>query len=337
MALRLLEIVVPDKHFSEVLAIIEENEISEYWQTCSCEQNVIFKVILQAEKTESLMDQFETRYKHLKDFHLILQPLEASFPSPKEIELKEEEKNGNNTANEKVPLRVSRQELYNDIFDNSKLTSVFLVMVILSAIVAAVGLLRNNVAVIIGAMVIAPLLGPNVALSLATTLGDEKLGRNAVKSNFSGVLLGFILSCLIGLFINSDLTQPEILSRTVVSFGDIVLALAAGVAGALAYTTGVPSTLIGVMVAVALVPPLVTSGLLIGSGSILKGLGALLLVLVNMICINLAGVITFLVQGIRPKSWWEASRAKKATQKAVVLWTVLLAALILLLSVRYMN
>ena len=334
MALRLLEVIVPEQYFNEVSDILEKNEISDYWQTCSCESMIIFKLILQAEKTESLMDQFEAKYKHLKDFRLILQPLEASFPSPKEIEKKFEE-SGTGNDKEKVPMRVSRQELYNDIFDNSKLTTVFLVMVILSTIVAAVGLLRDNVAVIIGAMVIAPLLGPNVALSLATTLGDDDLGRNAIKTNLSGIALSFILSLCIGYFVFIDPSQPEILSRTIVSYGDIILALASGVAGALAYTTGAPSALIGVMVAVALVPPLVTSGMLIGSGYVLKGFDAFFLVIVNMICINLAGVVTFLVQGIRPKSWWEVNKAKRATTKAVILWTLLLVVLMLLLFLKY--
>lgn len=103
--------------------------------------------------------------------------------------------------------------------------------------------------------------------------------------------------------------QPEIFSRTIVSYREILIALASGVAGALAYTTGAPSTLIGVMVAIALIPPLVTSGLFIGACYGLKGFNALLLVLVNMICINLAGVVTLLYMGIRPYSWWEASKA----------------------------
>lgn len=334
MALRLLEVIVPEQHFNEVSEILQENELSEYWQTCSCDEKVIVKIVLHAEKTETLMDQFEERFKHLAGFGLILLPLEASFPFLKEIDEKPQEP-GAEEEKQNVPLRVSRQELYNEIFDQSRLTRVFLIMVVLSTVVAAVGLLRNNVAVIIGAMVIAPLLGPNVALSLATTLGDKELGSNAIITNFGGIVLAFSLSLVIGYFAAVDPAQPEIFSRTMVSYSDIILALASGVAGALAYTSGAPSALIGVMVAVALVPPLVASGMLCGSGHLIQGLDAFLLVLVNMICINLAGVITFLFQGIRPKSWWEANRAKKATRMAVMLWSALLVALMLLLFFKY--
>jgi len=331
MALRLLEIIIPEEHFNEVSDILTTNEISDYWQTCSCESKVIFKIILQAEKTESIMDQFEKKYKHLESFRLILLPLEASFPTPRDIERKSQEQQADK---EKVPMRVSRQELYSEIFDNSKLSTVFLVMVLLSTVVASVGLLRDNVAVIIGAMVIAPLLGPNVALSLATTLGDNELGRNAVKTNLGGIVLSFSIAVVIGYFTLVDPEQPEIMSRTIVSYTDIIIALASGVAGALAYTTGAPSTLIGVMVAVALVPPLVTSGMLLGSGYIFKAMDAFLLVVINMICINLAGVMTFLIQGIRPISWWDAAKAKKATRIAILMWTLLLIALILLLFIK---
>ena len=82
------------------------------------------------------------------------------------------------------------------------------------------------------------------------------------------------------------------------------------------------------MVAVALLPPLVTFGLLLGGGHLAMATGALSLFLMNLICVNLAGVTTFLVQGIRPATWWEKDRAVKATRIALVLWAALLAALI---------
>lgn len=107
-----------------------------------------------------------------------------------------------------------------------------------------------------------------------------------------------------------------------------MLALAAGSAAALSMSTGVSSAIIGVMVAVALLPPLVVLGMLLGSGHWELAVGAVLLVLANLICINLAGVMTFLVQGIRPRRVWKDDRAKRASQIAIVLWTLLLAGLV---------
>ena len=216
-----------------------------------------------------------------------------------------------------------------NIEDAARLSKIYLGMVILSALVATMGVLRDNVAVVIGAMVIAPLLGPNVALSLATTLGDGDLARTALKAGGAGIIISVLLSVVIGLLLQVDPTIQEIASRTHVGLGDIAIALAAGGAGALAFTTGIPAILVGVMVAVALLPPLVTSGLLIGSGFFHLAWGALLLFITNFICINLSGVIFFVFQGIRPRIWWEADRAKKATRNAILIWFVLLCALIL--------
>ena len=331
MALRLLEIVVPEEATGEVLSIVEEARVSNFWLTCSCENRNIFKMIITAEKTEGLLDTFEKKYGGLEDFHMVLLPLEASYPSTKEIEEKATESNGEKEEKKKEPLRVSRQELYHDVFDSSKLTNTYMIMIVLSAIVAAIGLIKDNVAVIIGAMVIAPLLGPNVSLSFATTIGDGVLGRNALKTNIIGVSIAFAVSLVLGYFLAIDTGMREIASRTIVSYADIILALASGVAAALSITSGAPTVLIGVMVAVALMPPLVTFGLLLGSGNLFLSVRALELVAVNMICINIAGVVTFLFQGVRPLNWWEESRAKKATGYAIIIWVFLLAILTALL------
>lgn len=85
------------------------------------------------------------------------------------------------------------------------------------------------------------------------------------------------------------------------------------------------------MVAVALMPPPVAVGMLAGSGQFIAAMGALMLFAVNLICVNLAGVVTFIIQGVRPRTWWEAERAKKATIKAAIIWGALLFALIIIL------
>ena len=142
-----------------------------------------------------------------------------------------------------------------------------------------------------------------------------------------------ILSTSLGFIFPVNPATPEITSRTVTGIGDIILALAAGSAGALSFTTGIPTTLIGVMVAVAMLPPLVTCGMLVGAGFWNDALNALLLVLTNIICINLAGVVTFVLQGIKPLTWWEADKAKKATKIAIMSWTFLLLMLLIIIFI----
>jgi len=287
------------------------------WNENLQENKVLIRILLPADRTEEAMDTFEKHFSIVDGFRIILFPVEASIPRPQQAE---EEV----TKQEDLPLekqlasnigRISREDLYNDIADSAKITKVFIIMVALSSIVAAIGLLRSNVAVIIGAMVIAPLIGPNVALSLATTLGDIGLTRNALKTSVAGISTALILSVLIGFIFSINPAAPGIASRTVVGIGDIVLALSAGSAGALAFTTGISTILIGVIIAVALLPPLVACGMLFGTGYWDSAFNAMILLIINVICINLAGVITFLLQGIKPVTWWEADTAKKLLEE----------------------
>jgi uncharacterized hydrophobic protein (TIGR00341 family) len=220
--------------------------------------------------------------------------------------------------------RISREELYADLSGPARITRVFLAMVVLSTIVASIGLSRNNAAIVIGAMVMAPLLAPNMALSLATTLGDAKLASQAVRTTFIGILLAAIVALVCGFLLSIDPKSTEIASRTSVGPTDLVVALAAGIAGALAFTSGVPTSLVGVMVAVALLPPLVVCSMLFAAGHWGESLGALLLLLCNVIAINLAGVGTFLLQGVSPRSWWDAERSKRMSRRALGVWIALL-------------
>jgi len=132
-----------------------------------------------------------------------------------------------------------------------------------------------------------------------------------------------------------DLESQQIINKTAVSLGDITIALAAGSAGVLAYTRGVPAAIVGVMVAVALLPPLVNVGLLLGAGYTNLAMGSVILTFTNLICINLAGILTFLIQGVRPRSWWEAQKAKKAVRIAIAIWFTLLV--ILAVIIWYWN
>jgi uncharacterized hydrophobic protein (TIGR00341 family) len=201
-------------------------------------------------------------------------------------------------------------------------------MVVLSTVVAAIGLHNNSVAIIVGAMVIAPLLGPNVALSLGTALGALSLLRRALLTALAGIAPTLAFSVAIGVLVPVGSGLPEVASRTQVGMGDIAVAFASGCAGVLAFSSGVSAALIGVMVAVALLPPVVTSGPLLGGGRLAPAVGASSLFPTNLICINLAGVTTFLMQGVRPVAWLEKDRALKATRIAIALWVALLTGLI---------
>lgn len=325
--LRLIEAVVPVASLDGLVDQIGRKGVIDVWSYEAGDGRGLLRILIESEGTESLTDELAERFSSEEGYRLMLLPVEATFPRVEKEESPEEEK----PWTRKGPLRISREELHQDLSVSTRISAVYLTTVGLSTLVAAVGLMSSSVAVVIGAMVIAPLLGPNVALSLAATLGDLDLAWDALKANLAGIGVALALSVLVGVLLPVDPTVPEIAGRTDVDLGDIVLALAAGAAGTLAFTQGLSAAVIGVMVAVALLPPLVAAGLLFGAGEIGLAYGASLLVAVNVTCVNLAGVITFLMQKVQPRTWWETERATKAAKVAVASWIGMLLLLILLI------
>jgi uncharacterized hydrophobic protein (TIGR00341 family) len=332
MALRLIEVILPSDRCGELRESLEADEVVAHWMEPISPQQTLIRVLLRVEHTEPFLDRLESEFAG-SDFRAMLLPVEATIPR---VEPKEEESPQQaapspevNAPPEAAPSpRISREELYQQVNEGVQLTRTFAVLVALSALVTAVGLAYDNTTVVIGAMVIAPLLGPNVALSVATTLADVDLGRSAARTGAFGLLITMAVAVPLGALLNVDPSVREIHSRLHAQLQDIVLALASGSAAVLSITTVAPAALIGVMVAVALMPPLVTSGLLLGAGDFDLAMRAMLLFVINVICINLAGVVTLLAQNIRPRTWWEADRARRAIKIALAVWVLLLLMLI---------
>ncbi len=177
----------------------------------------------------------------------------------------------------------------------------FFVMMGLATLIATFGLLLNSGAVIIGAMLVAPLFTPLLALSLSIAQGNVRLLRLAVEAMAKGIALSIGLAALISLFSASNSVTPEITSRIHPGFLDLFVALASGAAGAYAVARkDVATALPGVAIAAALVPPLGVVGVGLSKGDLNIIGGASLLFATNLIAISLAGAITFLLLGFRP-------------------------------------
>ncbi len=292
------------------------------------DEHSAIRVLLDARGTEDILDRLSQRFEGQEGFRALVFSLEAVLPRPQPKEDKAAEKAERRYGRS----RLSRAELYAQAEEGAELNWVFFAAVMLSTVVALIGLHRNDVALIIGAMVLAPLLGPNVSLALATTLGDEKLAGAAFRKGAYGLVLALALSAAAGAVLPIDLASPAIVARTHPALPDLALAAAAGMAGGIAFTTGVPASLIGVMVAVALLPPAVVLGVTAGYEIWPMASGAALLLAVNVVCVNLTAVATFAAQGIRPRNWWQADQARRATRRALLVWAVLLAALVALVA-----
>jgi len=325
MPLRQIEVVIPEEDNETFKKLLEDDSVEHFWQDLSESSGYVLKVLVDAAQTEQFLDKAEKLFGERDDYRLVMMSVEATIPRYEETETEEEKEDKKESEPEpwEEPLkglRVSREELYSDISDGVKLTRTYMAMVILSTIVAALGILRDNTAVVIGAMVIAPLLGPNVGLALSTALADLKLGRLSFLTNITGLLAALAISVALGIFMDVDQNLYQIASRTELHLSDIALALASGAAGVLAYTVGMSAAVIGVMVAVALLPPLVVTGLLAGDMQWELAFFSFILLLTNVICVNLAAVATFITQGVRPRKWYEAEQAKKTNKIALSIW-----------------
>ncbi len=329
MAVRLIEVFMPADRLELARSSVSSlDTLSIWWEKLSDEQAQLH-ILVEAERSEEVTDKLRAALADSgEELRIVSLPVEASIPAPEETP--EQDRKPGRILRKKMH-RVSREELYADVQEMMRTSWPNIVMTILSAVVCAVGLARSNVAVIIGAMVIAPLLGPNVGLALGVTLGDFSLILRALRENILRIGAALVFAVIVGIIFNIDPHVSEIVSRTSISYTDIVIALAAGAAGALALSTGAPATLIGVMVAAALMPPLVVTGMLSALGDYSGALGALQLLAVNLISINLAGVLTFLCVGIRPGSRDDITKARILVTLVVVVWIILLASLTVLI------
>ena len=290
MPFRLIEVTASSAHLDTVTAIAETNEVSFYRVGPELEGRVTVAMLAGPGERQAILDSLQTGLAVSDDWRVLVLPLEAVIPTPPEPAEDRTRRRGPRPSE-------SREELYNDTERGAHCDVNFLLLVFLSTLVAAIGLTADNVAVVIGAMVIAPLLGPNLALILAAALGDRGLLWRAVKTNLIGVSLALVISIVIGALLPVDLQSKELLDRTSVGAEGMMLALASGAAAALCMTSGLSTTLVGVMVAVALLPPTATLGIMLGAGQPALAWGAALLLAVNVVSVNLAGQIVFLLRG----------------------------------------
>ena len=321
--MKLIEVIAGENVTDAVSAIAKKNDALDFRLAQKTEDGrQAIRILLVDEKVQSTLDALQVIVSSYPTSRLIVIPVEATLPLPEQ------------KAKDKKSTPTSRESLYDSVSKNAVLDSNFIVLVILSTLVAAIGLIKDNVAVVIGAMVIAPLLGPNLALALGTALGDLELMRKSLKTNLVGMAISISLSILLGVVLSFDINSPELMARTDVGMDSLALALASGAAAALSLTTGLSSVLVGVMVAVALLPPAATFGLMLGQGEYPLATGALLLLAANVVCINLATKLVFMVKGISPRTWYEKEKAKRRMMIYISVWFIGLVVLAIVIYLR---
>ncbi len=230
---------------------------------------------------------------------------EESEALEKEGEIKEEKESKLESYKQFVAEQFSNQkvdypEVRVKIEANALPSKMYFIMNILSAIIASYGLVTNSAAVVIGAMLVAMMLGPITGIALAIIDYRMPLLRKSLFTVAAGVSLVVLVGYVVGSLHQGQPLTSEVLSRTQPTSMDLMIALAGGTAGAYAMVSPHLSVaVVGVAVATALVPPLAASGILFANGEAQLGLGALLLAITNIIAIQFTNAMVLWFLGFR--------------------------------------
>jgi uncharacterized hydrophobic protein (TIGR00271 family) len=197
---------------------------------------------------------------------------------------------------------IDQKAIVKDIYLELELSVGYFLMLTLANLIALTGLLINSTAVIIGAMLISPLMGPMLSFGFSFITGDKVIWQKSIRKITISVV-GTILVAAFATFISplNDITN-EILSRTTPNLYDLLVAFFAGTAGAAAictkknYLTIVP----GVAIATAVIPPLSVTGFGLGIGNIFIATGGFFLFFTNFVAIVITSCTVFYFYGFRP-------------------------------------
>jgi len=232
--------------------------------------------------------------------------------------------------------RIAREELVARAEDLAPSRVTYAVLTVVSTVIATAGLLLDSPATVVGSMVIAPLLGPAMSASVGTVVDDDDLFARGIRLQIAGVFLSIAGAAVFAFFVKTTHVVPpgldvlslaEVRERLRPDFLSLVVALGAGVAGVYSLMTGVSSALVGVAIAVALIPPAATVGIGIAWGVPTLAVGSAILVGVNVLSINLAALLVLWYSGYRPKRFFEVGEARAALVKRAATLAVAIAVL----------
>ena len=232
--------------------------------------------------------------------------------------------------------RISREELQAKAEGLASGLGTYVLMTVISAVIATAGLLLDSPATVVGSMVIAPLIGPAMSAAIGTVVDDEALFRRGVRMQILGVAVAVLAATLFAFALRSLALVPpgldplelaEVSERLAPNVLVLVVAVGAGIAGIVSLMTGVSATLVGVMIAVALIPPAAAVGIGVAFRIPRLVLGAGVIVAVNVLSINLSALVMLWYEGYRPQRWFREDEARSAFLKRAAVLVLAIAVL----------
>lgn len=318
MALRQIQVTVPKDKGAEIFEWAKDLRLANiiFFKGGRGEESDSLFITTRSGSTEPILESLKRQFgfRRPEDGMVTILPAEATIPAITETQLLD---------------RVTVEELEEQVRTAARLDVNYLLLAALSAIVATMGLLGNSTAVVIGAMIIAPFLGPVIATSYGILTADLALLRRGVQGEIAGIGTAIAIAFVTAWFIPPLGATEEIVQRAHPSVLDLVVAFCSGVAGTLSMTAGLSAIAVGVMIAVSLVPPAAVIGIGIASADWLLVRGASLLLISNIFAIHLAATLTFVIKKVRVAEW-RRQRAAKVTLRWGVVTSV---AIILMLSI----
>ncbi|MEZ5954957.1 MAG: DUF389 domain-containing protein [Hyphomonas sp.] len=196
-----------------------------------------------------------------------------------------------------ISSKIDHAAVVKSVREDGVLSGRYIFMIVMACAIATLGLLLSSPAVIIGAMLISPLMGPIMLMGFSLTILDLHSLRRAIVTLAAGAAGALIISFLIVKLSPLNDATPEILARTRPNFFDLLVAIFSGLAGGYAVITGKGGTIVGVAIATALMPPLAVTGFGLAVGSMPVAGGAFFLFMTNLLAIALSVTVLARVYG----------------------------------------
>lgn len=340
--MRLVQVFVPRGELETVLETAESTgvdyAVSE--ETSHGEFEALVSIPVTPDAVEPLLDEF--RSAGLSDPSYTVVTAAETIVSERMAEFEPERGADTTAGSPGTGTRISRDELEARAKDLAPAASTYFVLLVVSTIIATAGLVLDSAATIIGAMVVAPLMGPALAASVGVVVDDDELAARGVALQVAGLVVTVATAAVVGWLLRGtvllppgfDITGvPQVRERITPNVLALFLALGSGVAGVVSLVRNVGSVLVGVAIAVALVPPAATAGLGIAWWHPTVVVTAGTLVLVNMLSINLAALILLWVVGYRPQETNRIDRVYGRIRSRVAVLLIAIAVLSLVLGV----
>ncbi|AHG00472.1 hypothetical protein HALLA_18395 [Halostagnicola larsenii XH-48] len=290
--MRLVHVTVSDTRQDAVRAALEERQFT-FTVVPTADDGVMFEIPVPSNAVGDVLDELEAAEVDLEQYTVVASA-EAAMTTTSET--LEREYAGRYKPMTAIELRTKARDLSRD-------TASYAALMVLSALIATAGLLIGSPAIVVGSMVIAPIIGPALTASVGTVTGDRKMIADSLWMQLYGLVLAIAAAAALaaafrfGGFVPAELELPalELFGvRLAPNMLSLVVAVAAGLSAGIGLTTKGPTSIIGVMIAAALIPTAAATGVSIAWIELELAIGTAILLCVTMVVINLA-VLTVLV------------------------------------------